>query len=76
MERTTVYRKVVTLVSNQWWDSVQEDISDAIMDIDKTRQAVKRMDDGIFDIKLEELEYIDAKLEKIRNILENIQTPL
>lgn len=68
--------KVVTLVSNKWWDSVQEDLSDAIIDIDKLRETVKHMSKWMLIVDLLDTQYIDGKLEKIRRLLENIQTPL
>jgi GTP1/Obg family GTP-binding protein len=78
VEMTTkpVEVKVITLVSNKWWDSVQEDLTNAIADIDELQSAMSIIGKANWLVDYLNTEYIDAKLKKIRRILENIQTPL
>jgi hypothetical protein len=68
--------KRVTIVNNEWWDSVQTDVRDAIDLVDKiTRLSRENYGDEAFD-QATALDLISLNVRELRKLLENLQTDI
>jgi len=76
MENRSLSPETIVKINAEYWDSVQQDIRDAIEILNNITSKIAAFDHGRGPTSGMTIDYADQQVREVRKLLENIVSPL